>query len=143
MTKLKLRGFLDSNVIFSGLYSSQKAPGKILEYFIQGRIRVVISQQVLEEIVRVMKEKLPGALPFLNQLLMNSPPEIITDALPAEVKRWSRLLQIGDAAILAAAISARPDYFVTGDNHFLNNRGMVEETGLHIITPTELLKLLN
>ena len=143
MTKPKLRVFLDSNVIFSGLYSSQKAPGKILEYFIQGRICVVISRQVLEEIVRVMKEKLPGALPFLNQLLMSSPPEIIADPLPAEVECWSRLLKMGDAAILAAVISARPDYFVTGDNHFLNNRGMAEETGLHIITPAELWELLN
>jgi predicted nucleic acid-binding protein len=57
----KPRVFLDSNVIFSGLYSPKGAPGIIPEHFIKGDISVVVSQQVLEEIIRTVKEKLPDA----------------------------------------------------------------------------------
>ena len=62
--KTKLRFFLDNHILLSGLYSSENSPGKILEYFIEGRISVVISQQVLEKIVRVVKDTLPRLCPL-------------------------------------------------------------------------------
>jgi putative PIN family toxin of toxin-antitoxin system len=137
MPKNISRIFLDSNVILSGLYSPRNAPGKILEYFIEGRIRVVISQQILEEIVRAVKNKLPGVLPLLNTLLVNSPPEIVADPETAEIRRWTGLIHPEDAAI-----SAEPDYFITGDNDFLENPTISTESGLKIITPAQFLKLL-
>jgi putative PIN family toxin of toxin-antitoxin system len=135
--------FLDSNVILSGLYSSRNAPGKILEYFLEGRIRVVVSQQILEELIRVVQDKLPRVLPALNALLVNSPPEIITDPETAEIQRWTRFIHQEDAAILTAAISAEPDYFITGDNDFLENPNIAKESGLRIITPSQFLKLFD
>ena len=145
MSKPKPRVFLDSNVIFSGLYSPQGAPGIILEHFIMGSINVVVSQQVLEEVIRTIKEnkeKLPEALPALKRLLLNKPPHVIADPNLEEIERWAKKLPPGDAAILAAALSAKPDYFITGDNHFIENRTIGEEAGLHIVTPTQFLKLL-
>ena len=142
VSKPKLRVFLDSNVIFSGLYSSKRAPGIILEHFIKGKINVVVSQQVLEEVIRTIKEKLPGALPALRRLLVNTPPEVRPDPSLEEIKHWTGKLTVADAAILAAAVAAGPDYFVTGDNHFLENRRIIEETGLNIVTPAQFLELL-
>lgn len=142
MSKPKLRVFLDSNVIFSGLYSSQGAPGIILEHFIKGNISVVVSQQVLEEVVRTIKQKLPGALPALGTLLVSVPPEVVADH-PLEkikLKRWN--IPAADAAIQAAAMVAQPDYFVTGDNHFIENPDFARETGLTILTPAQFLKAL-
>ncbi len=141
MPTSKPRVFLDSNVIFSGLHSPQGAPGAILERFIKGGINVVVSQQVLEEVIRTIKEKLPEALHALKKLLVSMPPEVITDPKLEDIKRWTRRLSVADAAILAAAVAAQPDYFVTGDNHFLENPGIREETGLHIVTPAQFLKL--
>jgi putative PIN family toxin of toxin-antitoxin system len=138
----KLRVFLDSNVFISGLYSSGKAPGKILENFIEGKIEIVISQQVLEEVVRAIREKLPEALPALNIFLSNTPPEIVRDPGESEIEAWAGFVHIEDAAILAAAISSHPDYLVTGDNHFLNNLNL-KNTGISIISPSGLWKLLN
>jgi putative PIN family toxin of toxin-antitoxin system len=138
----ELRVFLDTNVLFSGLYSSRNAPGKVLEYFIRGKLTVVISQQVLEEVVRVMKEKLPEALPLFNELLENSPPDIVADPLYEDIAHLCRLLHKEDASILAAAISAEVDYLVTGDRHFLGNADIAKKAGLRIITPTALIKLL-
>jgi len=138
--KSKLRVFLDSNVIFSGLHSSSGAPGAILEYFTEGKLEVVISQQVLEEVVRTVKEKLPEALPTLRRLLMSAPPEVSNDPAIEEVTPWARLMNTEDAAILAAAIAAQPDCLITGDKHFLGNPVISEKSGLHIVSPAQFLE---
>ena len=143
MPKSKPRVFLDSNVIFSGLYSPEGAPGIILEHFVKGSISVVVSQQVLEEVIRTVKEKLPDSLPALSRLLVNSPPEVAGDPKLPDTKLWTKKLHPGDAAILAAAINAQPDYFITGDRHFVENLDIVKETGLAIVTPAEFLIIMN
>lgn len=140
MSRTRPRVFLDSNVIFSGLYSPQGAPGTILEHFIRGRISVVVSPQVLEEVIRTIKEKLPEALLALRRLLLNIPPEVRADPPLDEIERWAGKIPAADAAILAAAVAAQPDYFVTGDNHFLENPDLAEEAGLRIVTPSQLVK---
>ena len=103
---------------------------------------MVVSQQVLEEVVRTIKEKLPESLPVLKRLLMSTPPEVTPDPPLEAIKRRNKKLSIADAAILEAAITARLDYFITGDNHFLGNPRPVEDTDLHIVTPAEFLKIL-
>jgi putative PIN family toxin of toxin-antitoxin system len=141
VARSKPRVFLDSNVIFSGLYSSKRAPGIILEHFIRGNIRVVVSQQVLEEVIRTLKEKLPDTLPSLKKLLVSTPPEIIADPSLKEIERWAGKIPESDVAILVAAIVAKPDYFITGDNHFISNPIITGETGLYIVTPAQFLKI--
>ena len=142
LPKTRLHVFLDSNVIFSGMYHSQSAPGVILEHFIEGRLKVIISQQVLEEVVRTIKEKLPQALPALRRLLVNIPPEIREAPTPEEIARWAEVIHIEDAGILAAAVAAQPDYFITGDKHFFENPDIVEKSGLHIVTPAQFIEYL-
>ncbi len=142
MSKVRPRVFLDSNVVFSGLYSPHGAPGVILERFIKGDINVVVSQQVLEEVIRPVKENLPEALSALRRLLVSVPPEVTADPPSEEIRRWARRIHAADAAILAAAMAAQPDYFISGDSHFIENPGIAEETGLHIVTPAQFLKLL-
>ena len=141
MPEARLRVFLDSNVIFSGLYSAEGAPGVILEHFVRGNIEVVVSQWVLEEVVRTIKEKLPDALPALRRLLVNTTPEVVADPAPIEIERWEGKLHKADAAILLAAIKAKPDYFITGDNHFIENADIRGETELCIVTPAQFLEL--
>lgn len=141
--KPKLRLFLDSNVIFSGLYSSDGPAGIILDRFIDGRLAVVISQQVLEEIVRTIKKKLPVVLPELSDLLESVYLEIIKDPTAEEIIKWTQLIHPEDAAILAAAINARIDYLVTGDKHFLGNPDINERSGLLIVSPRQFLDQLS
>lgn len=137
----RLRVFLDSNVIFSGLYSPEGPPGIILQHFVEGSLTVVVSQQVLEEVIRTVQAKLPQALPALRRLLVNSPPEVIADPPLPEVQPWTKRMSAGDAAILTAAIKAQPDYLVTGDNHFVNPV-IAEEAGLRIARPADFLQFL-
>jgi putative PIN family toxin of toxin-antitoxin system len=139
----KLRVFLDANVIFSGLHSPLGAPGRILEHYVNGRITAVISQQVLEEVIRTVHKKLPNAASLLKELLTNAPPEIVADPPPRLLQTPAQEFSPGDAAVLAAAISSKPDYFVTGDGDFLRKRAVIEKAGLPILTPAEFLKRLS
>jgi len=43
-------------------------------------------------------------------------------------------------AILAAAVAAQPDYFVTGDRQFIENPEIAGKTELHIVTPAQFIK---
>lgn len=143
MPEPKTRVFLDSNVIFSGIYSSRGAPAVILECFVEGSLMIVVSQRVLDEVIRTIKEELPEALPALRKLLVNAPPEIRKDPTPEEAKRWSGLLDVADAAILAAAVAAQLDYFTTGDRHFIENSEIADKTELHIVTPAQFSESMN
>jgi predicted nucleic acid-binding protein len=103
---------------------------------------VVISQQVLEEVIRTVNKKLPAAVPALKRFLLNAPPEIVADPEPGAIERWAKKLSVGAASILAAALTAKPDYFITGDNHFFENSDLAKEPDLNIVTPTQFLQLL-
>jgi putative PIN family toxin of toxin-antitoxin system len=138
--KHRPRIFLDSNVLFSALYSSSGAPHAILSHIINGRLKLVISEQVLEEIVRTIKGKLPEALADLRKLLVSSPLEITEDRGLEAVAPWAEIVDIGDAGILAAAVEAQPDYLITGDRHFFKNPGIADKSGLKIITPAQFLE---
>lgn len=135
----KPRVFLDSNVIFSGLYSSKGAPGKILELFIKGEIEVVVSQQVLDEVVRTVKDKLPEALPALNTLLVNTPPEVVPAPEIEKIKKWPGVLSLADAAILAAVHASQTYIFITGDRRFFKST-ILSGTGIFIETPATFLE---
>ena len=141
--EIKPRVFLDSNVIFSGFYSLQSTPGQILRLGIDGRITLVISRQVLDEVIRNIRRKLPDILELVIDFLSNTAIEIVANPEPEEVVSNRLNLPAGDAAVLLAASKAKPDYFVTGDNHFLKNPELETKVNLRIITPVQLLNILN
>ena len=133
----KLRIFIDSNVFISGLYSEKGAPGAIITDYTLGKIGIVISQRVLNEIIIVLKKKLPSILPVLQKFLLNHPPEIVKDSIPEAVGKWKGILNKNDAAILKSAISCAPVYFITGDKHFFEKPLIAKKSGLKIIKPQE------
>lgn len=137
-----LRVFLDSNVINSGIYSSDGPPAKILQLHATAKLKIIVCRLVIEEVVRTFQEKKPDALPALQSFLTSAPPEIIKNPELKEARRWTSLLKLEDAVILAAAVSAEPDYFVTGDRHFYAPPLIAEKSGLSIVTPAQLVKLI-
>lgn len=125
------------------MYSTRGAPGAIIEHVIEGRIRLVISQLVLEELVVTIKKKKPEALPALRIFLISALPEVLEDPPFGAVKLWVGAIHLEDAAVLAAAIMAKPDYFISGDKHVLENAVLKKKSGLNIVAPAEFLKLLD
>lgn len=49
------RAVLDTNVIISGIISSKGAPRKILKFWRNKKIHLVISQEIIDEILDVLK----------------------------------------------------------------------------------------
>ena len=140
--EIKPRVFLDSNVIFSGFYSLEGTPGQILQLCLNGKMTMVISRQVLDEVVRNVQRKLPDVLEPVIEFLSTTGVEIVANPEPEEVPGQRLNLPPGDAAVILAASKAGPDYFVTGDNHFLKNKELEKEVNLKIITPLQLLRIL-
>jgi len=140
MEKLKI--FLDSNVLISGLYSEKGGPSIILDHFIAGKIGIIISQKVLNEVIEVLSEKLQKMIPFLQEFLLSYPPEIIKDAKPENIKKWSGLVNEDDAMILESAMSYQPDYFITGDKRFFSSSLIEKRSGLKILRPESFADIL-
>src|SRR3972149_1653913 len=63
------RVFLDTNVLVSALYSAGGPPEAILRLHVDERITIVVSQLVVDELIRALRRKLPDALPLLRELL--------------------------------------------------------------------------
>lgn len=138
----KLKVFLGSNVFISGLYSEKGAPGLIMNNYILGRIDISISQKVLNEIIIILKKKLPSILILLQKFLLTYPPEIIKDPPAEAVKKWNDIINENDATILESAIYCNPDYFITVDKHFFESPIIAGKSGLQIIKPQEFLEIL-
>ena len=131
--------FLDSNVIISGIYSKAGPPGKILDLHTAGRIQIVVCKFVLEEVIRNIKVKRSKDIPALYAFLSNAPPVVAVDPGINEILLWAKYLSQEDAIILAAAIHARVDYFITGDKHFHSAALKSQKLNLKILTPAEFV----
>lgn len=59
MKKRKRRIILDTNVVYSGLYSSQGASFKVLEAIEEGRLQTVLSTTLLFEYEEILKRNQP------------------------------------------------------------------------------------
>ena len=135
----ELRIFLDSNVLISGIYSPVGAPYKILRLHLTERLRIVVCQLVITEVIRNLKAKKPEGLPVLYRLLSNSPPEIAANPREEDINIWKEYLDNEDAIILAAAIHAKVDCFITGDKHFNSAALKSQKMNLKILTPAEFV----
>ncbi|MDP2675051.1 MAG: putative toxin-antitoxin system toxin component, PIN family [Dehalococcoidia bacterium] len=132
------RVFLDTNVLVSALYSAGGPPAAILRLHVEDRITIVVSQLVVEELIRAIHRKLPDALPLLREFLLNTPPEVVPDPSADEIQRFAPDVNRSDAPVLAAAVNADADYLVSGDVAFLREARRLEIT-VALVTPRELL----
>lgn len=134
MARRKPRPFIDTNVLFSGFYSPFGAPAAIVRHHADGIVTIVISHQVLEELVGAIKTKKPDLLPVLHTFLTHAPPELCADPTLKEAEIARRLIHPSDAPILAAARTSGADCIVTGNTrHFTPT--VAQRGGIKIFTP--------
>ncbi len=131
------RVFLDTNVWFSALYGSKNCQ-KIIDAHTENKITAIVSEEVLTELLRNLKVKIPYAFALFERILINSPPEVISD--PQEIpKQIEPLIHQKDQGIFAAAILANVDYFVTGNIKDFQRTKLQKLTKIKIMTPKELV----
>lgn len=133
------RIFADANVLIAGADSRTGASNAVLLMAEIGLFHLVVSRLVLDEVERNLRKKLPRALPNFAQQMVQVQLEIVPEPSVAEVQRWAEIIEAKDAPILAAAVSARVDRFLT-----LNSKDFTLEvaaqSGLRILSPGEFVQ---
>ncbi|MGH3026122.1 MAG: putative toxin-antitoxin system toxin component, PIN family [Gaiellaceae bacterium] len=129
------RVLCDTNVLVSALIASGP-PSRVLEEAIDGRLELLIPRPVLDELDRVLADKLGfpadrvrDARQLLEQIASAQP------GLPEEA--ISITGDRSDDIILACAVDADADILVTGDKKHLLPLG--KHRGVRLLTPQALL----
>jgi putative PIN family toxin of toxin-antitoxin system len=127
--------FLDTNVLVSAVISR----GLCRDLFrtVLEEHDAVFSRLVLDEFVRVLRDKFGAPQPSLEKaLILMDDVEVTTNP---NVALEAGALETNDATILAAAIEAQADVFVTGDKMLL---GAAEKISLPVMSPRTFMELL-
>ena len=130
-----MRVILDTNVFVSGVFFGGQ-PGKILTAWRDGKIRLFLSPEILEEYVEVLhrlEKSYPPvkAKPVIDLILAGT--EIIT-APPLEKPVSS---DSDDDKFIACALASKTKVIVSGDNHLLAADGF---QGLEIVKPSQFVR---
>jgi predicted nucleic acid-binding protein len=133
--------FVDSSVWIAGARSPSGPSGAVLRLCEQGMVEPVVCSQVLAEVERNVRRKLPGALRQCRQVFAVLRPRVQPLPTPAEVERASQIVHPKDAPILAAALNSASEYLVSLDRHFLRAAARLAAS-IRIVTPGELLAAL-
>lgn len=129
------RVVIDTNIFVSGILYGGNAE-RVLRLFGSGSIEIVISPEILAEILLTLKKfDVPEAdLDELSDLIQTKARKVN----PKERIRLSR--DPRDNMLLEASVAGQADYLVTGDNDLLV-LGWHGRT--HILTPREFLTIVS
>lgn len=141
MVQKNLRVFLDTSVVFAAILSPGGGARKLFLLAEAGVLRLVVGPTVLKECDEVIRRKAPGSSPKLAQLLAAAQTETSAPPSKRELKTaQSHVRYVPDAHVLAEAIRAKPDWFVTHDKeHFLKSRSKIK-LPFEIGTPGDLIQ---
>lgn len=137
---VKPRVFLDSSVLIAGLYSDKGGSGQILKQIKKKKVTGFISQSVIEETRRNIKDKFPSKLlPKLENLIKIL--NIRENFQPKDILKYRRLVDVKDIHILVFADSSRVEFLITLDKrHFKTKKLQKANLPYKIVTPKEFLE---
>ncbi len=133
--------FLDTNIFVAGLFSRTGASAAILDLAEAEEILAVISEQILEEVYRVLEIKFPHLLPTFRILIKNLAPLLIENPTRTLAKEALAIIHPNDAPILVAAKMAKVDYLVTLNTKHFHTAKARNFLSTPIVTPAEFLEV--
>lgn len=125
-----MKVILDTNVFISGVFFTGP-PFRILEAWRDGKIKLVISSEILEEYKRVGKD-LAEQFPVVDlkpilQMIVNKAEMFQTKKLSKQVCDDPH-----DDKFLACALASKTKTIISGDKHLLKVSGF---GGIQVLTP--------
>ena len=138
----KRRVLFNASVVLSGINSPGGGSAKVLSFVEKGLIEGVISEVILDEVLRHSKK-----FDLSKNDIFNYTNNVFRKVLAAPsdscVMKCSKdVMDEGDAHILATCLENDISYLVTLDKkHLLVLRGKIK--GLTILTPGELIEMLS
>lgn len=141
MTRKNLKIFLDTSVLFSAVLSQTGGARKLFHLAEAGLLQLIVGPTVLREADEVVRRKAPASLPLLAQLLEAGQVETCSAPTSKQIESARSLVAyIPDARVLAEAIRAEVNWFVTHDKeHFLKAKKGIK-LFFEIGTPGDLLQ---
>lgn len=136
--------FLDTSALFAGIWSESGGSRQLLRLGEAGVVQLLVSGQVLTEIERGVRRKVPERLPALILLLDRIQLEIVPDGSEEIREKFETLVaHSNDARVIAAAAESTADFFVSLDQrHFLCNENLRTQVPFSIGTPGDCLAWL-
>lgn len=137
----KIKVFIDSNVWFSAFYKKGVASGLISE-LLHGEFEIVVSELVLEEMIRNIGKKLPTALSSVSQFFQECPVTVIKNPRVKQLRKFTGLAQRKDLPILISALNYQCNFFVTGNKKDFRISKIKTQHHLLVLNPREMLEKL-
>lgn len=142
MAGKRLKVFLDSNVIISGLFSDKGSPRIVLDLLSLDLplLSCATGEYNIVEIERNLLKKMPDVLPVYRRYLKILNLEIVPLPLSKDIKKLSGQIADKDVPVLASAINSNADFLVTGDKKdFEKLKGNYP---FKILSPSEFLDII-
>jgi predicted nucleic acid-binding protein len=122
MTKKIIRIMLDTNVLFSAMYKADGTPFNAFAKASEMPYRLVLCDQIVDELRRNFNKKIPAYIPALERFLAIAHYDLISitpddKAAPDEEK----ISHLNDRPLVRAARKTNVDILVTGDKDILNS----------------------
>lgn len=142
MARKRLKVFLDSNVIISGLFSDKGAPRIILDILSLDlpMLAGATGEYNIIEIERSLSNKMPDVMPVYRKYLRILNLDVIPLPSARDIKKLSGQITDKDIPVLASAINGNADFLVTGDKKdFSKLKG---KFSFEILSPAEFLNII-
>jgi predicted nucleic acid-binding protein len=138
----RVKVFLDTSALFAGIWSVSGGAHRILKLSEVRALEAWVSPQVLRELDRALRAKVPEVVGDVAHLLDTARVWVAEPGSEAQVTVYlAPVGHPGDAQVIADAAGILPDYFVTLDRkHFLDNEDLQAALPFPIGTPSDFLE---
>lgn len=137
----RYRIFFDTSAYVAALLSAEGAARELLHLVEAKAIRMVVSEEVVIEVDRVLSGKFPERIQESRKLWKYLGPEIAPNPTVVQIKPFSHKLAEGDASILCSAHLAKVAAFVTWNTRDFMANSVESLVDFPIVVPAEGLKL--
>lgn len=142
MTKI----VIDTNILVSAILTPEGNPAKILKLVLEGKLNLIISPAILEEIRQVFnypklaklmeknnitRQEVYDFLDKMSRVALITPGKLDIDVIPKDP---------ADNKIIACALEGDADFIISGDQHLTDLKIF---QSIKIIDPAAFLKIVN
>jgi predicted nucleic acid-binding protein len=112
---------IDTNVIFMALYNSWSKAGKVIQLALENKIKIYSSDNIKEEIIRILKKELNYSENELNLTLDSLPIEWVCKDVYFQFLGKTEVKHKPDKPLEALAIALNVR-ILSADKHFRGNK---------------------
>jgi len=139
---MPIKAVLDTNVLVSGLLSTQGPPHQVLDAWLEGRYTLVTSLYLVDELIQVLSyPRIANRFRFAEVEITDILTALLSQAevIPGQLHLPGATRDPKDDAVVACAVEGEADYIVSGGQDLLV---LGEYQGCQVITPRQFLDTL-